>query len=120
MQTELKAISRSNSLGSKDLKAAEVEAGYDDKHSEHGDLEKPAAAVEGGGDYSGAAKKSDPAEIALVRKLDRMIMVSPRHHILRSGRHLPKTWKADSILSRFFGPCISSTTSTETPSRRPD
>lgn len=28
------------------------------------------------GDYSGAATKTDPAEIALVRKLDRMIMVS--------------------------------------------
>jgi hypothetical protein len=27
------------------------------------------------GDYSGAATKTDPAEIALVRKLDRMIMV---------------------------------------------
>lgn len=27
------------------------------------------------GDYSGAVAKSDPAEIALVRKLDRMIMV---------------------------------------------
>jgi len=27
------------------------------------------------GDYSGAAKKTDPAEIKLVRKLDRMIMV---------------------------------------------
>ncbi|GKU07725.1 major facilitator superfamily transporter [Fusarium langsethiae] len=26
------------------------------------------------GDYSGAASKTDPAEIALVRKLDRMIM----------------------------------------------
>lgn len=74
MQTELKTVSRSNSLASKDLKAAEVEAGYGDKNSEHGDLEKPAAAVEDG-DYSGAAKKSDPAEIALVRKLDRMIMV---------------------------------------------
>lgn len=28
-----------------------------------------------GADYSGAARKTDPAEIALVRKLDRMIMV---------------------------------------------
>lgn len=28
-----------------------------------------------GGDYSGAAEKTDPVEIALVRKLDRMIMV---------------------------------------------
>ena len=28
-----------------------------------------------GGDYSGAAEKTDPREIALVRKLDRMIMV---------------------------------------------
>lgn len=28
-----------------------------------------------GGDYSGAVAKSDPAEIALVRKLDLMIMV---------------------------------------------
>lgn len=27
------------------------------------------------GDYSGAATKTDPAEIALVRKLDRVIMV---------------------------------------------
>lgn len=33
-------------------------------------------AVVAGGDYSGAVAKTDPAEIALVRKLDRMIMVS--------------------------------------------
>lgn len=32
--------------------------------------------VIGGGDYSGAVAKTDPAEIALVRKLDYMIMVS--------------------------------------------
>lgn len=29
------------------------------------------------GDYSGATKKTDPAEIALVRKLDIRIMVRP-------------------------------------------
>lgn len=32
--------------------------------------------VEPKGDYAGAAKKSDPAEIKLVRKLDRRILVS--------------------------------------------
>lgn len=33
-------------------------------------------------DYSGAAEKTDPVEIALVRKLDRWIMVSILHHRL--------------------------------------
>lgn len=43
------------------------------------------AQAEGGlpeGDYSGASAKTDPAEIALVRKLDYRIMVSPRLHSL--------------------------------------
>lgn len=33
------------------------------------------------GDYSGAHEKTDPAEIALVWKLDRRIMVSPWDHV---------------------------------------
>ena len=37
------------------------------------DTKKDDGAVQG--DYSGAAEKSDPAEIALVRKLDLRIMV---------------------------------------------
>lgn len=73
MRTELKNVSRSDSVASKDLKTTEVKDGYEDKLSEHVDIVKPVAPA---GDYSGAAKKSDPAEIALVRKLDRMIMVS--------------------------------------------
>lgn len=52
-----------------DLKAAQLEAIHDEKM-----LEETGRVVHGG-DYSGAAKKTDPAEIALVRKLDRMIMV---------------------------------------------
>lgn len=35
------------------------------------------------GDYSGAVAKTDPAEIALVHKLDRMIMVSNSKPIKR-------------------------------------
>ncbi|GAB7365122.1 hypothetical protein MBLNU230_g6211t1 [Neophaeotheca triangularis] len=39
------------------------------------DMEKPAVpAVEGKADYSGAREKTDPKEIALVKKLDRWIM----------------------------------------------
>ncbi|KAF1736421.1 hypothetical protein CRV24_002026 [Beauveria bassiana] len=30
-------------------------------------------------DYSGAHEKTDPKEIALVKKLDRWIMASPQH-----------------------------------------
>ena len=55
------------SVSSKDLKPANgFEAVHDEKVLEQN----------GAGDYSGAADKTDPAEIALVRKLDRMIMVS--------------------------------------------
>ena len=55
------------SVSSKDLKATDgSEAVHDEKVLEQN----------GAGDYSGAADKTDPTEIALVRKLDRMIMVS--------------------------------------------
>lgn len=50
------------------------------QHAEHiedfDDPEKPQAPA-ARQDYSGAAEKTDPVEIALVRKLDRWIMVSP-------------------------------------------
>lgn len=42
------------------------------------------------GDYSGAAEKTDPVEIALVRKLDRRIMVSNSTDPMKSF----KTWMA--------------------------
>lgn len=56
---------------SKDAKPdAGFEAVHDEKVLEHNDVHNHR------GDYSRAANKTDPAEIALVRKLDRMIMVS--------------------------------------------
>lgn len=59
------------SVSSKDLKPANgFEAVHDEKVLEQNGVEDLR------GDYSGAAVKTDPAEIALVRKLDRMIMVS--------------------------------------------
>lgn len=57
------------SASSKDMKPSELEAVHDEKMLEQ---DEP---VTQRGDYSGAAAKTDPAEIALVRKLDRMIMV---------------------------------------------
>ena len=70
-------------------------------------------------DYSGAHEKTDPKEIALVKKLDRWIMVcspvfpscniNPMFDIL--------TWY---VSSPCFGACTGSTTSTETPSPWPD
>lgn len=39
-------------------------------------LEKPIPKTNGKMDYSGAHEKTDPKEIALVKKLDRWIMVS--------------------------------------------
>lgn len=52
-----------------DHKEATESTIHDEKQTNDG-------AVVTGGDYSGAVAKTDPAEIALVRKLDRMIMVS--------------------------------------------
>lgn len=47
-----------------------------DEHVETASLsDKRNVAVIDSGDYSGASKKTDPAEIALVRKLDIRIMV---------------------------------------------
>lgn len=46
------------------------------------DDEKPLPESSAGVDYTGAAKKTDPEEIALVRKLDWMIMVSVKFHQL--------------------------------------
>jgi hypothetical protein len=40
------------------------------------EISKTPAALETG-DYAGAEKKTDPAEIALVRKIDWRLMVSP-------------------------------------------
>ncbi|KAM5345262.1 hypothetical protein ACJ41O_011124 [Fusarium nematophilum] len=56
------------STSSKDLKASELEKIHDEKMMGQDEPRVPQ------GDYSGAAAKTDPAEIALVRKLDRMIM----------------------------------------------
>lgn len=70
MAAESETLSRKTSVASKDKKAVEIEGPV-------GGEEKTASP--GGGDYSGAAKKTDPAEIALVRKLDRMIMLRPWH-----------------------------------------
>jgi len=47
-------------------------------YEEDVDVEKPIPAVEKT-DYSGAHEKTDPKEIALVKKLDRWIMVSSPH-----------------------------------------
>lgn len=56
---------------SKDAKPdAGFEAVHDEKVLEQNEVHNHR------GDYSGATTKTDPAEIALVRKLDRMIMVS--------------------------------------------
>lgn len=51
------------------------------KHQEDVNIES----VEARGDYSGAAAKTDPVEIKLVRKLDRRILVScvPSYSFLR-------------------------------------
>lgn len=67
MAVESKALSPTASAVSKDMKAAEIEGSFVGKEVDNASPE--------GGDYSGAAKKTDPAEIALVKKLDRMIMV---------------------------------------------
>lgn len=47
-----------------------------DKVHTHDDVEKPLPESSANVDYAGAAKKTDPEEIKLVRKLDYMIMVS--------------------------------------------
>jgi hypothetical protein len=52
-----------------DQKSSDVHGIHDEKVSVHDEPTKHQ------GDYSGAAAKTDPAEIALVRKLDRRIMV---------------------------------------------
>jgi hypothetical protein len=54
------------------------------------------------GDYSGASEKTDPAEIALVRKLDRYIMVRTVQQTV-----VPRFLTMSSL---FSGPCTSSIT----------
>lgn len=78
-------------------------------HDDDGDA-KPQLEEEEGIDYTGAAKKTDPEEIALVRKLDYRIMVCPSPHSIES----PADVKSPRCVS-----CTSSTTSTEMPSHRP-
>lgn len=63
-------------------------------------------------DYSGATKKTDPAEIKLVRKLDLWIMVS-YSDTTDPHQYQPLTHSAHN--SRRYGSCTGSTTSTETP-----
>lgn len=58
------------STPSKDVKS---DAGFEAVHDEK--VLEQIGVTDNRGDYSGAATKTDPAEIALVRKLDRMIMV---------------------------------------------
>jgi hypothetical protein len=58
------------STPSKDVKP---DTGFEAVHDEK--VVEQIGADDNRGDYSGAATKTDPAEIALVRKLDRMIMV---------------------------------------------
>lgn len=60
-------------------------------------VEKTGNTVQGG--YSGAAEKTDPVEIALVRKLDRRIMVS-QLDFSASNQIL-------TLVSPSSGPCIS-------------
>ena len=67
------------------------------------DLKKPQGKV----DYSGAQEKTDPREIALVKKLDRWIMVS-----------LPPAFSSNPpnvIFSPCCGPCTGSTILTAMP-----
>lgn len=61
-------------------------------------------------DYTGVAKKTDPEEIKLVRKLDYRIMVSFSIHIIHLETLLTMT------NSRHSVSCISSTMSIEMPS----
>lgn len=58
------------STPSKDVKS---DTGFEAVHDEK--VLEQIGVADNRGDYSGAATKTDPAEIALVRKLDRMIMV---------------------------------------------
>lgn len=63
-------------------------------------------------DYTGVAKKTDPEEIRLVRKLDYRIMVQsycPWLIVMVLGTC------ANVIISRYSASCTSSTTLTETP-----
>jgi hypothetical protein len=69
-ETERRASS-TPSRPSKDHKEVEGNAPTEIVHDE--EKMKSTGVV---GDYSGAAAKTDPAEIKLVRKLDRMIMVN--------------------------------------------
>lgn len=55
------------------------------------DVEKPVPKVDKI-DYSGAHAKTDPKEIALVKKLDRWIMVSNFH---RNPKDLEKSYSPD-------------------------
>lgn len=111
MAADSKALSPTTSVASKELEASEIEGTRNEKKIESDDQTVPAA---GEGDYSGAAKKSDPKEIALVRKLDRMIMVC-RLSSPKSIRVI-----ANTAHSRSSGRCTSSTTSTEMPCLRLD
>jgi hypothetical protein len=58
-----------SSVPFEDQKSSDLHGIHAEKISVH---EEP---TKNQGDYSGAAAKTDPAEIALVRKLDRRIMV---------------------------------------------
>ncbi|KAF5695659.1 tartrate transporter [Fusarium denticulatum] len=80
------------SIPSKDVKP---DAGIDAVHDEK--ILVQSGVDDHRGDYSGAASKTDPAEIALVRKLDRMIMVRPESTLSYSSLRClnlskAKTW----------------------------
>jgi len=54
------------------------------QNSAHQEFSAEILDKKGNGDYSGAAKKTDPEEIKLVKKLDRWIMVSPLPLLINS------------------------------------
>lgn len=70
--------------------------------------------MDGERDYTGTAKKTDPAEIKLVKKLDLWIMVSPDSRLSTDMTEL--LTKMNSLVSAS---CTFSTTSIETPLLKP-
>ena len=77
------------------------------QNSAHQEFSAEVLDKKGNGDYSGAAAKTDPEEIKLVKKLDRWIMVNSLY-----SRSSP----VSDVCSQLFGQCTGSTISTATPS----
>ena len=75
--------------------------------------QKPAAIFEKQ-DYSGAHEKTDPAEIALVKKLDRWIMVSASERVMAEATGLTSVAHAlEHVLAQLPGPQCHRTCSSE-------